>query len=58
MGDDDISIITSEIISNAAPQLVVDYQREITDMFNEKVTKIINEKLKGKSISDIISILG
>nr|XP_050854622.1 uncharacterized protein LOC127065810 [Vespula vulgaris] len=55
--DKEISRIASVIISDMTPQLIEDYQVEVTKKFNTLVTNFINDFLKNKSWMDLISIL-
>ncbi|KAL2712990.1 hypothetical protein V1478_017581 [Vespula squamosa] len=55
--DEEISRVASFIISDMTPQLIEDYQVEITKKFNTIVTDTINDFVKNKSVMDLISLL-
>lgn len=56
--DEELSKMISAAITDMAPELIEDYQTELTDAVNEKVTNFVNKQLEGKSLADIIAILG
>ncbi|XP_015181385.1 PREDICTED: uncharacterized protein LOC107069001 [Polistes dominula] len=55
--DEPVSKIVSTILSDMIPQLIDDYQQELTGKFNTLATNTINKLLKGKTLWDLISII-
>ncbi|KAI4497087.1 hypothetical protein M0802_007833 [Mischocyttarus mexicanus] len=56
--DEEISETISSVLSDMVPQLIDDYQKELTGKLNSLATSSINVLLKGKTIGDLISIIG
>uniref|UniRef100_A0A0C9QVK9 L_3 protein n=1 Tax=Fopius arisanus TaxID=64838 RepID=A0A0C9QVK9_9HYME len=56
--DENTSILLSEIISDMAPELILDYHDQITTPASAYLVEIINVLLAGKSLKDLIGMLG
>lgn len=56
--DEQISELVSIGMSDIAPQMVETYQNEITAAVNEKATVMINAQLEGKTLEDLINLIG
>ncbi|XP_033335031.2 uncharacterized protein LOC117225507 [Megalopta genalis] len=57
LDDDQTSKILSKIVSEVAPQILVDYQDKVSKLAGDLVRKVMNEMLSKLSIGDIIGMI-